>query len=140
MRRIKTTTETEVDVTIKAQKILSCIKRTGERFGKTMICDILRGSKNEKIIRSGLDQQTTYGLIAKKKEALPSGHPKIIKGVENANGFNTFFPFIKIRPHFARITNFFKFLLRFGQNSGIMDLFIILIMLANKKPRLTKKH
>lgn len=71
MRRIKTTTETEVDVTIEAQKILSCIKRTGERFGKTMICDILRGSKNEKIIRSGLDQQTTYGLIAENKEAQP---------------------------------------------------------------------
>lgn len=58
---------TEVDVTIEAQKILSCIKRTGERFGKTMICDILRGSKNEKIIRSGLNQQTTYGLMAEYK-------------------------------------------------------------------------
>lgn len=59
----------EVDVTVEAQKILSCIKRTGERFGKKMICDILRGSKNERIIRMGLDRQTTYGLMKEYKEA-----------------------------------------------------------------------
>lgn len=59
---------TEADITVEAQKILSCIKRTGERFGKKMICDILRGSKNEKIIRGGLDTQTTYGLMAEYKE------------------------------------------------------------------------
>ena len=59
---------TEVDITVESQKILSCIKRTGERFGKKMICDILRGSKNEKLIRWGLDQQTTYGLMAEYKE------------------------------------------------------------------------
>lgn len=59
----------EVDITIEAQKILSCIKRTGERFGKKMICDILRGSKSEKILRSGLDAQTTYGLMKEYKES-----------------------------------------------------------------------
>ncbi|MBQ9117347.1 MAG: RecQ family ATP-dependent DNA helicase, partial [Clostridia bacterium] len=31
----------DVDITVEAQKILSCIKRTGQRFGKKMICDIL---------------------------------------------------------------------------------------------------
>ena len=59
---------TEVDITVESQKILSCIKRTGERFGKKMICDILRGSRNEKIIRWGLDSQTTYGLMSEYKE------------------------------------------------------------------------
>ena len=58
----------DVDITIEAQKILSCIKRTGESFGKKMICDILRGSKNEKIISRGLDNQTTYGLLSEYKE------------------------------------------------------------------------
>ncbi len=53
----------EADITVDAQKIFSCIKRTGERFGKKMICDILRGSKNEKILRFGMDSQTTYGLM-----------------------------------------------------------------------------
>lgn len=60
---------TEVDITIESQKILSCIKRTGERFGKKMICDILRASKSEKITRWGLDSQSTYGLLAEYKAA-----------------------------------------------------------------------
>lgn len=59
----------EVDVTVEAQKILSCIKRTGERFGKKMICDVLRGSKGEKLLRLGLDSQTTYGLMKDLKES-----------------------------------------------------------------------
>lgn len=53
----------EVDMTREAQMILSCVKRTGERYGKKMICDILRGSQGEKVIRAGLDRQTTYGLL-----------------------------------------------------------------------------
>jgi len=53
----------EADITVDAQKILSCIIRTGERFGKKMICDILRGRKSERILRFGLDSQTTYGLM-----------------------------------------------------------------------------
>ena len=59
----------DVDITVDAQKILSCIRRTGERFGKKMICDILRGSENQKIIRMGLDKQTTYGLMKEYKLA-----------------------------------------------------------------------
>ena len=52
-----------VDITVDAQKILSCIIRTGQRFGKKIICDILRGSKNERLLRLGLDSQTTYGIM-----------------------------------------------------------------------------
>lgn len=59
----------EADITVDAQKIFSCIKRTGERFGKKMICDILRGSKNEKILRLGLDSQTTYGIMKECRES-----------------------------------------------------------------------
>lgn len=57
----------ETDVTLEAQKILSCVKRTGECFGKKMICDVLRGSKSERILRLGLDGQTTYGLMKDRK-------------------------------------------------------------------------
>ena len=58
----------EENITVEAQKILSCIKRSGERFGKKIICDVLRGSKNEKVLRFGLNSQTTYGLLQSYKD------------------------------------------------------------------------
>lgn len=52
-----------VDVTIDAQKIMSCIARTGQRYGKTVICDVLKGSKSEKILKAALNNQSTYGIM-----------------------------------------------------------------------------
>lgn len=52
-----------VDVTIDAQKIMSCIARTGQRYGKTVICDVLKGSKGEKILKAELNNQSTYGIM-----------------------------------------------------------------------------
>ncbi|MDR3336084.1 MAG: DNA helicase RecQ [Treponema sp.] len=57
----------EIDITIPAQKILSCVYRIEEhrrRFGKTMVIEILRGSKNKKIQGFGLDKLSTYGIMA----------------------------------------------------------------------------
>lgn len=52
-----------VDVTIDAQKIMSCIARTGQRYGKTVICDVLKGSKSEKNLKAELNNQSTYGIM-----------------------------------------------------------------------------
>lgn len=52
-----------VDVTIDAQKIMSCIARTGQRYCKTVICDVLKGSKSEKILKAELNSQSTYGIM-----------------------------------------------------------------------------
>lgn len=52
----------KIDGTIPAQKILSCIKRTGERFGATYIVDVLRGSENQKILHNKHAQLSTYGI------------------------------------------------------------------------------
>ena len=52
-----------VDVTIEAQKILSCIIRTGQKFGATMIVDVLRGKTNDRITYFGLDKQSTFGIM-----------------------------------------------------------------------------
>lgn len=51
-----------VDVTIDAQKVISCVYRARERYGVQMIIDVLRGSKKEKITRLGLDQLSTYNI------------------------------------------------------------------------------
>ncbi|KXG84009.1 DNA helicase RecQ [Agrobacterium bohemicum] len=50
------------DGTIAAQKILSCIYRTGERFGQAYIISVLLGADDERISRFGHDQITTYGI------------------------------------------------------------------------------
>lgn len=52
-----------VDVTIDAQKIMSCIARTGQKYGKIVICDVLKGSKSEKILKAELNNQSTYGIM-----------------------------------------------------------------------------
>lgn len=50
------------DVTIPAQKFLSCVKRADEKFGAGHIVDILLGSKNEKVLRWEHDKLSTYGI------------------------------------------------------------------------------
>jgi ATP-dependent DNA helicase RecQ len=50
------------DVTIYAQKFLSCVKRADEKFGAGHIVDILLGSKNEKVLRWEHDKLSTYGI------------------------------------------------------------------------------
>ena len=56
-----------VDITEDAQKILSCVKRTGERFGQNVIIQVLRGKENERITQWGLDRQSTFGLMKELK-------------------------------------------------------------------------
>lgn len=57
-----------IDITVDTQKILSCIIKTGQRYGKKMICDVLRGSKNERLLRFKLDNQSTYGIMKDSSE------------------------------------------------------------------------
>ena len=58
----------DVDITVDTQKILSCVKRMGERYGVKMIVDTLRGSKNERLLSLGLDHLSTYGIMKETKE------------------------------------------------------------------------
>ncbi len=51
-----------IDVSVSAQKFLSCVYRTGQMFGATYLVDVLRGSKAKKIIERQHDQLPTYGI------------------------------------------------------------------------------
>ena len=51
------------DVTRDAQMVLSCMIRTGERFGKTMIAQVLTGSSNKKLLEQNFQSLSTYGLM-----------------------------------------------------------------------------
>ncbi len=56
------------DWTIEAMKFLSCVARCKERFGMAHIIDVLRGSKNQKVLQYSHDKLSTYG-IGKDKSA-----------------------------------------------------------------------
>ncbi len=59
-----------VDITEDAQKIMSCVLRMRERFGATLVIDVLRGSKNKRIYELGLDSLSTYGISQKSVHTL----------------------------------------------------------------------
>ena len=57
-----------VDITLEAQKILSCVYRMaqasgGGRYGSAMLVNVLRGSKREEVRRLGFDKISTWGLL-----------------------------------------------------------------------------
>ncbi|MDJ1158856.1 DNA helicase RecQ [Chelatococcus sp. SYSU_G07232] len=52
------------DATIDAQKVLSAVVRTGERFGARHVADLLRGEATEAIRRHGHDRLKTFGAGA----------------------------------------------------------------------------
>jgi len=58
------------DITVDAKKILSCVVRMKERYGSNMLIDTLRGSKNAKLLRFGLDKLSTYGISEKSESQL----------------------------------------------------------------------
>ncbi|KPA09064.1 ATP-dependent DNA helicase RecQ [Candidatus Magnetomorum sp. HK-1] len=50
------------DITVLAQKFLSCVKRTEERFGIYHVINVLRGSKEKKVLKFGHQNLSTYGI------------------------------------------------------------------------------
>ena len=50
------------DITKEAQMILSAIYKTAQGFGKNYIIDILRGSKEQKLIANRADKLSMYGI------------------------------------------------------------------------------
>ena len=53
----------EFDATVIAQKILSAVIRTGQSFGISYISQVLRGSKNKRVIERGHDSLSVYGIV-----------------------------------------------------------------------------
>ncbi len=50
------------DGTVVAQKALSCVYRTKERFGAGYLIDVLLGEGNKRIVKFGHDRITTFGV------------------------------------------------------------------------------
>ena len=52
------------DATEEARMALSCVYRTGQRFGIAHVIDVLRGAEGEKVLRYEHDQLSTFGIGA----------------------------------------------------------------------------
>jgi ATP-dependent DNA helicase RecQ len=52
----------EADVTVPAQKLLSCIVRTGQRYGAAYVVDVLLGSRQKRVIENGHNKLSTWGI------------------------------------------------------------------------------
>ncbi len=50
------------DITKEVQMLLSAIYKTNQGFGKNYIIDILRGSKEQKLLANGADKLSMYGI------------------------------------------------------------------------------
>jgi ATP-dependent DNA helicase RecQ len=57
-----TDSDAEGDVTTQAYKFLSCVKRTGERYGAGHVVDVLMGSRNERVLGLGHAELSTWGI------------------------------------------------------------------------------
>lgn len=51
------------DITIDSQKVMSCVIRMGEHFGKAAVASVLAGSKNKKLIQWNFEKLSTYGIM-----------------------------------------------------------------------------
>lgn len=61
--------EEVADATVVAQKILSCVVRTGERFGAGHVISVLRGENTDRVRTLGHDRLSTYGLLSEHRDS-----------------------------------------------------------------------
>lgn len=51
------------DITVDTQKVLSCVLRMKERFGKSLVAQVLTGSKVQKVKQLRFNELSTYGIM-----------------------------------------------------------------------------
>ena len=90
--------EREFDATDIAQKIISAVVRTGQRFGARHVAAVLRGSKSERVRSAGHDRLSVYGIARDfSDEAVADFIGKLVdKGLLGKNG--TEYPTLSVTP------------------------------------------
>lgn len=90
-----------IDKTLDAQKVISCVYRMKRSFGINVIVDVLRGSKNKKILDLGFNELSTYGIMRDYSSdnlkifintLVSHGYLDLVKNI----GYNGTFPTVKL--------------------------------------------
>ena len=58
-----------VDITLDAQKVFSCVYRMRERFGLTLVAQVLKGSNDKRVRELHFNELSTYGLMKERSLA-----------------------------------------------------------------------
>ncbi|WP_042347444.1 DNA helicase RecQ [Bacillus massiliigorillae] len=94
---------TSVDVTKEAQMVLSCIIRTGQRFGRLMISQILTGSKNKKVLQFKFDQLSVYNLMGKQSSKEVNQFIDYLIAEEYITMKQGEYPYLEVSPKGIRV-------------------------------------
>jgi ATP-dependent DNA helicase RecQ len=71
----------KIDGLIVAQKLLSAIGRTGQRYGANYILDVIIGAESDKIIKNGHDKIPTFGIGKNKSKKEWSNYLNQLSGI-----------------------------------------------------------
>lgn len=56
------------DITVSAQKVLSCVVRLRSRFGKGIVAQVLTGAHNQRVRDNHLEELSTYGIMSGQRQ------------------------------------------------------------------------
>jgi ATP-dependent DNA helicase RecQ len=94
------------DITIETQKILSCVLRMKERFGTTVVAEVLRGSKNKKVLQENFHRLSVYGILKEYTVQEIKDRINRLIATEYLGLSESEFPVVKITPKgFAVLKN-----------------------------------
>ncbi len=91
------------DFTIEAQMILSCVYRTREQYGISVLVDILRGFKGPKIIQNQLDKLSTYGIMKDYSSKFIRDLIKTLIDLEYVNLKDGTYSMLKLNPRSIKV-------------------------------------
>ncbi|TDQ42665.1 DNA helicase RecQ [Aureibacillus halotolerans] len=92
-----------MDRTEDAQKVLSCVLRMRENYGKTMIAQVLTGSRNQKVLQFKLHTVSTYGLMKGTSAKIVQGFIEFLLAEQYVRLTLDEFPKVKVTPKGAEV-------------------------------------
>lgn len=91
------------DFTTEAQMILSCVYRSRERYGTSVLIDILRGFTGPKIIQNNLNKLTTFGIMKEYSSKFIRDLIKTLIDLEYVSLKEGTYSMLKLNPRSMRV-------------------------------------
>lgn len=86
------------DVTIEAQKVLSCIYRMKQNYGSSLVASVLNGSKQKRVLQLGFNRLSTYGILDEWTAAQTIAFINVLVAEEYLVSSGGQYPVIRLAP------------------------------------------